>query len=141
MTFPRASGILLHPTSLPGPFGIGDLGDEAYTFADFLAASGQRLWQLLPQIERERAFCLKYLNTVGEEIHWDFIRAALASVADMALAPLQDVLGLGAEARMNLPNSTTGNWSWRFAKEALTAEVSGRLRALAELYGRTGGHS
>src|SRR5258708_32601780 len=48
MTFSRASGILLHPTSLPGPFGIGDLGDEAYRFADFLIASGQSLWQVLP---------------------------------------------------------------------------------------------
>jgi len=48
LTFPRASGILLHPTSLPGPFGIGDLGDQAYAFVDFLAASGQSLWQVLP---------------------------------------------------------------------------------------------
>ncbi|HSE38378.1 MAG TPA: 4-alpha-glucanotransferase, partial [Blastocatellia bacterium] len=48
MTFPRASGILLHPTSLPGPFGIGDLGEEAFAFIDFLAASGQSLWQVLP---------------------------------------------------------------------------------------------
>ena len=48
MTFPRASGILLHPTSLPGPFGIGDLGPEAFAFADFLEASGQRIWQVLP---------------------------------------------------------------------------------------------
>ena len=45
---PRSSGILLHPTSLPGRFGIGDLGDEAYRFADFLAQTGQRLWQILP---------------------------------------------------------------------------------------------
>src|SRR3989442_8667975 len=48
MSFPRSTGILLHPTSLPGPFGIGDLGPEAYAFADFLVASGQRLWQVLP---------------------------------------------------------------------------------------------
>src|SRR5215471_21191507 len=48
MTFPRASGILLHPTSLPGPHGIGDLGDEAFRFADFLSTSGQTLWQVLP---------------------------------------------------------------------------------------------
>ena len=48
MTFPRSSGILLHPTSLPSKFGIGDLGDEAYAFADFLAAAGQSLWQVLP---------------------------------------------------------------------------------------------
>src|SRR5436309_2513525 len=48
MNFPRASGILLHPTSLPGPFGIGDLGDEAYRFVDFLGGSGQTYWQILP---------------------------------------------------------------------------------------------
>src|SRR5688572_26194345 len=48
MNFPRSSGILLHPTSLPGPFGIGDLGPEAYAFADFLRDSDQSLWQVLP---------------------------------------------------------------------------------------------
>ena len=48
MTFPRASGILLHPTSLPGSHGIGDLGEGAYRFADFLVAAGQSLWQVLP---------------------------------------------------------------------------------------------
>ena len=48
MNFPRASGVLLHPTSLPGPFGVGDLGPEAYKFVDFLVAAGQSLWQVLP---------------------------------------------------------------------------------------------
>ena len=48
MRFPRRSGILLHPTSLPGRFGIGDLGDTAYRFVDFLAAAGQSYWQVLP---------------------------------------------------------------------------------------------
>src|SRR5690349_16982114 len=48
MCFPRSSGILLHPTSLPGRFGIGDLGREAYRFADFLDAAGQTIWQMLP---------------------------------------------------------------------------------------------
>ena len=48
MNFPRSSGILLHPTSLPGPFGVGDLGPAAYAFADFLRNSGQSLWQVLP---------------------------------------------------------------------------------------------
>ena len=48
MNFPRSSGILLHPTSLPGPFGIGDLGPAAYAFADFVVKSGQSLWQMLP---------------------------------------------------------------------------------------------
>src|SRR6516162_1281377 len=48
MNFPRSSGILLHPTSLPGGHGIGDLGPEAYCFVDFLHSAGQRLWQVLP---------------------------------------------------------------------------------------------
>ena len=48
MRFPRASGVLLHPTSLPDRFGIGELGNEAYRFADFLTGTGQSLWQILP---------------------------------------------------------------------------------------------
>src|SRR5689334_22563873 len=48
MEFPRNSGVLLHPTSLPGPFGIGDLGPEAFRFAKFLVDAGQSLWQVLP---------------------------------------------------------------------------------------------
>ena len=48
MRFSRSSGILLHPTSLPGPWGIGDLGPSAYQFVDFLELAGQRLWQILP---------------------------------------------------------------------------------------------
>src|ERR1700742_4275863 len=48
MNFPRSSGVLLHPTSLPGPYGIGDFGPEAYRFVDFLHAAGQKLWQVLP---------------------------------------------------------------------------------------------
>src|ERR671928_447523 len=48
MKLKRSSGILLHPTSLPGRFGVGDLGPEAYRFADFLLAAGQSLWQVLP---------------------------------------------------------------------------------------------
>src|SRR5579871_2111409 len=48
MRFPRSSGILLHPTSLPGPYGIGDLGPEARKFVDFLVSAGQTLWQVLP---------------------------------------------------------------------------------------------
>src|SRR4051812_23139168 len=48
MRFPRSSGILLHPTCLPGPFGIGDFGLEAFAFVDFLKAAGHKLWQVLP---------------------------------------------------------------------------------------------
>ena len=60
----------------------------------------------------------------------------LASVADTAIVPLQDVLGLGSEARMNTPATLGGNWRWRVRAEALTPELATRLRALTELYGR-----
>jgi 4-alpha-glucanotransferase len=88
------------------------------------------------QIERERKFCLDYLKSDGTEIHWDFIRAVLASVADTAIIPLQDVLGMGTEGRMNLPNSTLGNWAFRYHADALISELAERLRHLTQLYGR-----
>ena len=88
------------------------------------------------QVERERQYCLDYLRADGSEINWDFIRAAYASAGDTALVPLQDVLGLGSEARMNTPATMSGNWSWRFPGDALNETLSARLRRLAELYGR-----
>ncbi|MGB7924046.1 MAG: 4-alpha-glucanotransferase [Pyrinomonadaceae bacterium] len=88
------------------------------------------------EITREREFCLKYLHTKGEEIHWDFIRAALSSVADLSIIPLQDVLGLGTQARMNLPASTSGNWDWRCPPGAMTDDLGARLKEMTVLYGR-----
>lgn len=87
-------------------------------------------------VSREHDYALKYLNTDGAEIHWDLIRAVWGSVAHTAIAPLQDVLGIGNEGRMNLPASTAGNWSWRFGEGDLTEEIGGRLRELTEVYGR-----
>lgn len=86
--------------------------------------------------ENEADLALKYLNTDGDEIHWDFIRAALASVADIAIIPLQDLLGLGSDARMNLPASQKDNWAWRFKSGALDDQLGRRLKDMAELYGR-----
>jgi 4-alpha-glucanotransferase len=111
--------------------------DNDTTVGWFQSVAGAGSTRDAEQIERERSFGLKYLNTTGKEIHWDFIRAVMASTADTAVVPLQDVLGLGTEARMNLPNSTSGNWSWRFKAGALTYESQVRLRELSELYGRT----
>lgn len=88
------------------------------------------------QVLEERAFVLRYIGTDGREIHWDFIRMALASVAGMAIFPLQDVMGLGAEARMNLPGTLQGNWEWRFSWEMLTPEMTVRLAELTALYDR-----
>lgn len=110
--------------------------DNDTTVGWFQSVAGAGSTRTAAQITAERAFCLKYLHTDGTEIHWDFIRAVLASVADTAILPLQDLLGLGTEARMNLPNSTTGNWTWRFRKDALTEAHAERLSDLTETYGR-----
>jgi len=104
--------------------------------------AGSRVKQVKDQPERvarsieSGSFCLEYLNADGKEIHWDFIRAALGSVGDTAIVPVQDLLGLGNEARMNLPNSTSGNWSWRISSGTLTDAIATRLRELTLLYGR-----
>ncbi len=86
--------------------------------------------------ETERDYSLKYLASDGREINWDLIRAAMASVADVAIVPIQDGLGLGNEARMNLPASTEGDWSWRMKTSALNDELARRLKQIGQLYGR-----
>lgn len=91
------------------------------------------------EVDEERAFVLKYLGTDGREIHWDFIRLAMSSVADTAIVPLQDVLGLGNEARMNVPARESGNWGWRFRDGQITPEIRTRLAEMAEVYGRNRG--
>jgi 4-alpha-glucanotransferase len=88
------------------------------------------------EIRRERDHAGRYLNTGGSEVHWAFIRALEASVADTVLIPLQDVLGLGRKARMNRPATLGGNWRWRCRQEMLTSQIAQRLRELMELYGR-----
>ncbi|HEY8549233.1 MAG TPA: 4-alpha-glucanotransferase [Vicinamibacterales bacterium] len=87
-------------------------------------------------LERERNYTRRYLGTDGREIHWDFIRAVLASVADTAIIPAQDLLGLGSEARMNQPGKPSGNWRWRLLPGQPDAAVAARLRDLTEVYER-----
>lgn len=91
-------------------------------------------WETLDSDARARA--RDYLGTTGAEIEWDLIRAAYASVADRAIVPLQDVFGLGSEARMNTPSEATGNWGWRAREENLANDRNARVRRLAELTGR-----
>ena len=87
-------------------------------------------------IEAEKAFARRYLGFEGNEIHWVLIRAALASVANTALIPMQDLLGLGSEARMNLPGRQAGNWGFRFTWGELTPDIPRRLREMVDLYQR-----
>ena len=87
-------------------------------------------------VVKEHAFARTYLGGENEPIQWTMIRTVLASVADTAIIPLQDILGLGSEARMNLPGTSRGNWRWRFAPEALSAELAMRLLQLNSTYDR-----
>ncbi len=85
----------------------------------------------------ERNFARRYLARDGKDISWDLIRAAWSSVSVFAVAPLQDVLSLGNEARMNLPGTLgTHNWTWRVRAEALSEEVQARLQEINLLYQR-----
>jgi 4-alpha-glucanotransferase len=86
--------------------------------------------------ERERAVLHRYLGRRNPDIPWELVRLASSSVADTAIVPLQDVLELGSEARMNLPGSDTGNWTWRFTRDQIGERVVERLGELAETYGR-----
>ena len=82
---------------------------------------------------------LRYTGTDGREIHWDMIRLSLMSVANTAIIPVQDLLGLGSKARMNFPGTATGNWEWRLSPGALDESVVNRLREMATTYNRVRG--
>ena len=87
--------------------------------------------------EAERIAIQTYLGRDGSDISWDLIRVALASVADTAIIPMQDILRLGNDARMNIPGQPFGNWSWRCRADQLTPELASGLGALTHLFGRT----
>lgn len=92
-------------------------------------------WQLAH--ESVKHHLRQYLASDGFDISWVMIRTACASVADMAIYPMQDVLRLGEQHRMNLPGSAEGNWVWRFDWSQVNSEHASQLRRLCEIYGRT----
>lgn len=88
---------------------------------------------------KDREYADEYLDLKGRdsaEIHWSFIRPVLASVAKLAIIPMQDYLGLGAEARINQPSTIGGNWTWRLREGEFSAELAEKIRRLTRLYGR-----
>jgi 4-alpha-glucanotransferase len=86
--------------------------------------------------ERQRADLQKQLRADDSEVVWAMIREALASQADTAIVPAQDLLELGSEARMNSPGTAKGNWRWRLDDGALTQDLARRLRNVTRTYGR-----
>ena len=92
--------------------------------------------------EQERMYIQDYLALTGNAesiattIHWDLMRAACASVANTAIYPMQDVLGLGTESRMNFPGKSSGYWEWRFSWSQVKPEHANRLLHWMRLFGR-----
>ena len=86
--------------------------------------------------EYERRNAEAYVGRCEDGIHWALIRAAHSSPASLSIIPLQDVLGLGSEARMNTPSLHGGNWRWRFDEGRLTSELAAKLALLAEVTDR-----
>ena len=88
----------------------------------------------LPEKLRDRL--RRYLNTDGNIIHFDMIRAAMSSIAKYSIYPLQDLLGFGSDCRMNTPATAGGNWAFRFRSDHLTPALAENLRKMTELFGR-----
>jgi 4-alpha-glucanotransferase len=86
--------------------------------------------------ENERELAREYLGCEAGNVAWGLTRCAYTSVAEMAIVPVQDILGLGSVARMNRPGDSIGNWSWRMLPGSLKCEEAERLHKLAEITGR-----
>ncbi len=87
--------------------------------------------------EKERLF--KYIGrtVTDRDVHIELVRLAMFSCANTAIIPMQDILGLGSEARMNVPSSPEGHWTWRLRKSELTPDVAARLHEMTWIYGRS----
>jgi 4-alpha-glucanotransferase len=143
---------LRQATGLPGmavlQFAFGGEADNAYLPHNFdrncVVYSGTHdndttvgWYQLLDESTQDHI--RRYLNISGDEIAWDFIRAAIRSSANLAVVPLQDLMSLGSEARLNTPGAPVGNWQWRYKAEQLEhlqAQSSAYLREQLALFGR-----
>jgi 4-alpha-glucanotransferase len=127
-------------------FGFGDAGAHIYLpqrfTADKVVYTGTHDndtlmgWWNSGASEEERQHVETYFGKPTDGVNWAFIRAAQTSVASLSVVPLQDVLGLGSEGRMNTPSLYGGNWKWRFDASALTPGIAEKLSALAEISDR-----
>ncbi len=86
--------------------------------------------------DADKALARDYLNCHAADINWGFIRATWSSVANWAIAPMQDLLNLGSSTRMNMPGTDSGNWRWRMPENNLTHEITEKIKQITRLYGR-----
>jgi 4-alpha-glucanotransferase len=127
-------------------FGFGDVGAHIYLpqrfTSDKVVYTGTHDndtlmgWWTSGASQEEHRHAEAYFGRPTDGMNWAFIRAAQSSVASLSVVPLQDVLGLGSEGRMNTPSLYGGNWKWRFDPSALTADLADKLARLAEITDR-----
>jgi 4-alpha-glucanotransferase len=127
-------------------FGFGDAGAHMYLPQRFTPTTVVYTgthdndttvgWWTSSATEYEKRCVKVYMGEAPDGIHWSFIRAAQGSVAGLSVIPLQDVIGLGSEGRMNLPSEPGGNWRWRLKPGVLTADIAAKLALLAEVSDR-----
>ena len=110
--------------------------DNDTTVGWYRAEAGRDSTRTAAEIEAERHRVRTYLSCDGGDIHWDLIALAMRSPSNTAVVPLQDVLGLGSAARMNVPGRPWGNWQWRFRREQLRGEAEERLAGLTQAANR-----
>ena len=110
--------------------------DHNTTVGWFTVEPGTQTTQTKEEVENERKYALKYIGRDNCEIHWGFIRLALGSVARIAICPMQDILGLSTDSRMNLPGTHMGNWEWRYTVDMLEPTIGERLFELTTIYER-----
>ena len=123
-------------------FGFGDKGAHVYlphrhqrnsvVYTGTHDNDTMKGWWTNDASEEEKAAARAYLGNVDGDVAWAFVRAAHDSVADLCIVPMQDVLGLGSDARMNIPSKLDGNWGWRYQPGSLTPELAQRLALLSE---------
>jgi 4-alpha-glucanotransferase len=131
-------------------FGFGDTGAHVYLphrlMPDRVVYTGThdndttRGWWMSGVSENERDAIRAYVGEADDGVHWAFIRLAQASVASLSVVPLQDVLGLGSEARLNTPSVSEGNFRWRYQPGSLTSALAEKLAALAAVTDRLPPH-
>lgn len=112
--------------------------DNDTTVGWFWSNAGENSTRTQEEIEQERHTVLSYVGTDGSQINWDIIAVGSKSAANTAVYPLQDILGLGSEARMNVPGVEGGNWRWRFTWDQLKPEIKQRLYDITAWSNRLG---
>ena len=116
---------------------LGSFGSTVYTGThDINTVKGWFLSEANPE-DRRRLFQYLGREVPVAELHWELVRLAMMSVANMVIIPMQDILGLDEDARMNVPATSDGNWRWRLiAHEQMTSFHSRKLLEMTEIYGR-----